>query len=86
MIHLINLLHKLPLEVKSIAGHEFTWYGIDTKLAVYHSTSTISLHSMPHQQLSLLQDQLNNGLPLFVDLLKHTEKTKLLTNGQLFFS
>lgn len=31
--------------------------------------TTVSFHSLPHQQLSLLQDQLNNGLPLCVDLL-----------------
>lgn len=31
--------------------------------------TTVSFHSLSHQQLSLLQDQLNNGLPLCVDLL-----------------
>lgn len=30
----------------------------------------ISLHSLPHQQLSLLQYELNNGLPLCIDLLQ----------------
>lgn len=31
--------------------------------------TTVSFHPLSHQQLSLLQDQLNNGLPLSVDLL-----------------
>lgn len=40
---------------------------------------------MPHQQLSLLQDQLNNGLPLFVDLLKHTEKNQAINKRPVIF-
>lgn len=40
---------------------------------------------MPHQQLSLLQDQLNNGLPLCVDLLKHTEKNQAINKRPVIF-
>lgn len=47
-------------------------------VVIWTAEVTVSLHSVSHQQLSLLQNELDDGLPLSVDLCTQTEKNMLL--------